>query len=220
MANYTGFSEAKVNSLMNQFNNDSDKLLDELTKQFNKVMDALGENWGTQDAVQHAEETIIPGLTTTGEQIAQVVQSIGATVKQVAELQAADTNNSVSIKGANIAPVGKVKNEMKEKLSNGFVGVYTELEAEVAAALENLGNEVNEKLTTLRNNLVSNATEAFTDAGTSKVADEADSAIAVIQSKIAEAINKVKEDVNTIAKNANQYAKDIQAAGLRQGSAQ
>ena len=215
---HTGFSEGKVNQLMSKFNSDSENLLDELTKQFNKVIDALADNWGTQDAIQHVEETVIPGFTTTGNQISQVVQSIGNTIKQVAELQAADTNNSVSIAGAVAAPMGNITNKMKEKLSNGFVGVYSDLVTEVSAAVERLGEEVTEKLNKLRNNLVSNATDAFTDEGASKVASEADSAIATIQSSIAAALDQLKADVNTIAANATQYAKDIQNAGLRQSA--
>lgn len=219
MAQYTGFSESKVNDLMSEFNRDSENLLEELTRQFNNVIEALADNWGTQDAIQHVEEKIIPGFTTTGQQISQVVQSIGQTIKSVAEAQARDTNNSVSISAPEAASLGTITNKMQSQLSNGFVGVYTELETEVKEAAQNLGEEVSAKLDKLKANLVENASEAFTDAGTSKVSTEADGAIATIQTKITETLTQLQTDVNTIAKNANQYAKDIQNAGLRQSTA-
>ena len=218
MGQYTGFSEDKVNSLMKEFNKDSENLLDELTKQYNKVLDKLGENWGTHDSIQYVDENVITGFTQTGQQIAAVVQSIGATIQSVAQLQAADTNNTVSISDANLQQLGNLKNCQKEKLSNGFVGVYTELKTEVGQAIANLGTEVKEKLSRLRSNLVANASVAFTDEGVSKVSEQADTVIGTVQSKIEAQLTKLEEDVNTLTANASQYVKDIQAAGLRQSS--
>ena len=218
MGQYTGFSEDKVNSLMKEFNKDSENLLDELTKQYNKVLDKLGENWGTHDSIQYVDENVITGFTQTGQQIAAVVQSIGATIQSVAQLQAADTNNTVSISDANLQQLGNLKNCQKEKLSNGFVGVYTELKTEVGQAIAHLGTEVKEKLSRLRSNLVANASVAFTDEGVSKVSEQADTVIGTVQSKIEAQLTKLEEDVNTLTANASQYVKDIQAAGLRQSS--
>lgn len=218
MGQYTGFSEDKVNSLMREFNKDSENLLEALTKQYNKVLDKLGENWGTHDSIQYVDENVITGFTQTGQQIAAVVQSIGATIQSVAQLQAADTNNSVSINDATLQQLGNLKNCQKEKLSNGFVGVYTELKTEVAAAVADLGTEVKEKLAKLRSNLVANASVAFTDEGVSKVSEQADTVIGTVQSKIETQLAKLEEDVNTLTANASQYVKDIQAAGLRQSS--
>lgn len=218
MGQYTGFSEDKVNSLMREFNKDSENLLEALTKQYNKVLDKLGENWGTHDSIQYVDENVITGFTQTGQQIAAVVQSIGATIQSVAQLQAADTNNSVSINDATLQQLGSLKNCQKEKLSNGFVGVYTELKTEVAAAVADLGTEVKEKLAKLRSNLVANASVAFTDEGVSKVSEQADTVIGTVQSKIEAQLTKLEEDVNTLTANASQYVKDIQAAGLRQSS--
>lgn len=217
-SNYTGFSEDKVNALMSQFNKDSNNLVDELTRQYNEILKKLGENWGTQDSIQYVDDTLIPGFTKTGEQIAQVVQSIGATIKSVAELQAQDTNNSVSIREAALQQLGSISNKQKEKLSNGFVGVYSDLISEVQAAAQNLGAEVKTRLETLKNNLVQNASEAFTDEGTSKVSSDASSAIETVQSAIASQLEKLQSDVNELTANASTYVKDIQAAGLRQGS--
>lgn len=218
MGQYTGFSEDKVNSLMREFNKDSENLLEALTKQYNNVLEKLGENWGTHDSIQYVDENVITGFTQTGQQIAAVVQSIGATIQSVAQLQAADTNNSVSINDATLQQLGNLKNCQKEKLSNGFVGVYTELKSDVASAVANLGTEVKEKLAKLRSNLVANASVAFTDEGVSKVSEQADTVIGTVQSKIEAQLTKLEEDVNTLTANASQYVKDIQAAGLRQSS--
>lgn len=217
-SNYTGFSEDKVNTLMNQFNKDSDNLVEELTKQYNNILEKLGENWGTQDSIQYVEETLIPGFKSTGQQIASVVQSIGTTIKSVAELQAADTNNSVSIKEAKLQELGNLKNRQKSVLSNGYVGAFTELQTEVGGAAQNLGAEVKAKLSTLKTNLVQNASVAFTDEGTSKVSNDADTAIGRVQAAIESQLTKLEEDVNTLTANASKYVKDIQAAGLRQSS--
>ena len=209
-----GLNEDYVNKIMADFNSDSANVLDELTTQFNNVLKALSDNWGTTDGKIHVNDKVVTAFSKTGEQVAQAIQEIGKTIKRTAEKQAADTNNAISISEPTLATLGALVSNMQDKLSNGFIGVFDTLEADVSRAQDRLGTEVVSKLEKLKNNAVNNCKAAFKD-DASTVSAAADTYILEVKNIINNGFTQVKTDIDALTKDATQYARDIQAAGLR-----
>ena len=103
---------------------------------------------------------------------------------------------------------------MQDKLSNGFIGVFDTLEADVSRAQDRLGSEVISKLEKLKNNAVNNCKDAFKD-DASTVSAAADTYILEVKNIINNGFTQVKTDIDALTKDATQYTRDIQAAGLR-----
>lgn len=218
MNNGTGFNEAKVNNAITRLKTKSDAVLEELTNQYKNILKELGDNWGTQDSIQYVEDNVLPAFRETGRQIAEALKAIGTTISNVANAQASDTGNAVEITTPTASEVGELLNKQKEKLDNGYVGAYENLISDVSKASALLKTEVNEKLTSLRTDVIGLCESAFTSQGTSQVATELDSKIGEINTKISTALTQMESDVNTLTANADKFVKDIQAAGLRQTS--
>lgn len=210
-----GLNEELVNSIISDFNAQSASVLEELTEQFNNVLRSISDNWGTNDGVKHVEGKVVPAFQSTGEKVAEMILQIGNTIKITAEKQAADTNNAVSINSPTKAQLGGLVNNMQDKLSNGFIGVYNTLESDVTKAQEKLGNEVLSKLDKLKAKVVSGCNQAFQDEGTSAVVDAADNYIADVKTALNSGFESIKEEIISLTHDATQYSKDIQAAGLR-----
>lgn len=217
MAKEIGLNEEYVNEVIAEFNADAANVLEELTAKFNGVLKALADNWGTNDAVKHVTDNVVPAFQKTGQQVADMIKQIGTTVKTTAEKQAADTNNSMSVNAPSVGQLGALNNVMKEKLDNGYIGVYEDLEKDVATAQEKLEKEVIEKLEKLKNKVVDKCKVAFKDDGSS-VANAADGFIAEVKAALQQGFATVKTDIDGLTQSATQYARDIQAAGLRGGS--
>ena len=217
MAKEIGLNEEYVNEVIAEFNADAANVLEELTAKFNDVLKALADNWGTADAVKHVNDNVVPAFQKTGQQVAEMIKQIGATVKTTAERQASDTSNTMSVNMPSVGQLGGLNNLMKDKLDNGYIGVYEDLEKDVAKAQEKLEAEVIEKLEKLKNRLVDKCKVAFKDDGSS-VAGAADTYIAEVKAALQQGFATVKADIDGLTQSATQYARDIQAAGLRAGS--
>ncbi len=211
----TGLSSQKVNDAIDQFNNDSEKVLEELNLKLNEVLKKIAENWGTADAVKHVSENVLPSFSKLEERIADIVEGIGKTIKNTAEKQAEDSKNTISVNAVKRAAAGVLVNTTKEELDNGYIGVYTSLQQEVKEANESLITDLLNRLTVLKNNAVDKCSSAFTDEGTSIVAQACDMEIERIKSEIDQAFKKVNESMDELTSKATTFAKEIQNAGLR-----
>lgn len=212
-----GLNEDLVNSIISDFNAQSATVLEELTEQFNNVLRSISDNWGTTDGVKHVEEKVVPAFQKTGEQVADTILQIGNTIKATAEKQASDTNNAVSINSPTKAQLGGLVNNMQDKLSNGYIGVYDTLESDVTKAQEKLGNQVLNKLEKLRDKVVDGCKQAFKDEA-STVAKAAETYIQDVRNILDQGFTQVKTDIEALTKDATKYANDIQLAGLREAS--
>lgn len=219
MNNTTGFSEQEINSTIETFNKDSQKVLDEVKKQFDNVIWAISDNWGTSDAKKWAEEELIPTLTKTADEISNAILEIGKTIKTTGERQAEETHNKVSLAMPTKATMDALTNRVNEILSNGYVGVYDSLQSDVNMALEYLVAEVDKDLGTLQTHVYDNCKRSFTDQGTSKVADTANTYVEQVKSAINAARQKLNESIAEATEGATTYAKNIQDAGLQQAAA-
>ncbi len=213
--NTIGFSESRVNNTIGEFNADSAKVLETLTDEFNKTLKQIADNWGTEEGKTWVTDTLITSLNKTGEEVSNALVEIGKVIKTTAEKQAADTNNTVSINPPTKAQLGGLNNQMQNVLDNGFVGVYSTLQADVTRAQESLIDNVNKRLTKLKTNAVDNCKDSFTNEGTSNVAATAETFIEQINESIVACFNQLKQGIDENTASATTYARNIQEAGLR-----
>ena len=217
-SNTTGFSEAQVNVAMDGFNTDAQNQQEVLTTSLNKIMDAIAKNWGTNDAIKHVTDNVVPEFDKLESRAKLAISQIGAAIKTTAEKQAADTNNSVSINPLKDIQVGSITNNVQEKLDNGYVGVYDSFAEDIKNAYNSLLTDYGTALATLKDNVETNCSVAFTDQGTSAVAQAAETFTGEITSSIKTSLDGLLEQLISMASEATQYSKDIQSVGLRANS--
>lgn len=220
MGKAIGLSEEELNSALNKFNTDASNVMEELTESLQEVLKEIAANWGTKDAVTYVGEKLIPSFDELQKNVARTIKEIGTTVRSTGIQQAQDTNNSISPIAVNEIEVGTLTNETQEKLPGGknYIGVYNTLESDVAKANSRLKDSVTKKLDNLKRNLINNCQDAFTDEGTSKVAETCETYIGQVKTAIDQALETTSESITQLTKSATQFAKDIQSSGLRAAS--
>ena len=219
MANATGFNEAKVNDCIAEYNSQAKNVLKSVRDGFNDVLKALADNWGTQEGVTFVTDTFVPDLRKTGEEVAETIQQIGQVIKTTGEQQAADTKNAVSINAPQKPELGELKNNMKDKLGNGFVGVYDDLKSKVASAHANLVKDLDSALGKMQSQIQGKTDKAFQESGK---ADQVSAQIVTFIQQIKQAIDAafatLQTNIDTFTADADTYAHQIQQAGLRSGA--
>lgn len=215
----TGFNEGSVNDCISTYNSEAKNVMNTLQTEFNKVLKALSSNWGTQEGMTFVTDTFVPNLKKTAEETAETLLQIGKVIKTTGERQAADTKNSVSISEPQKAEMGELKNEMKEKLDNGYVGVYDNLKSDVASAHATMVTNLDSALGRLQSNVVEKTNTAFVESGQAdQVSAQITTFIQEIQASIDSHFATLQTDIDTFTADADTYAHNIQQAGLR-GSA-
>ena len=216
----TGFNEGKVNDCISTYNSEAKHVMEVLQKEFNAVLKALSSNWGTQEGMTFVTDTFVPNLKKTADETAQTLLQIGKVIKTTGEKQAADTKNAVSINEPQKAELGDLKNEMKEKLDNGYVGVYDTLKTDVASAHAQMVSNLDAALGRLQSNVVDKTNVAFVESGQAdQVSAQITTFIQEIQTSIDTHFATLQTDIDTFTADADTYAHNIQQAGLRGSSA-
>lgn len=211
----TGLNENYVTETIEQFNTDAETALEELTTKLNKVLAKIADNWGTADAVTHITDNVVPAFNNLEEKVADMIENIGKTIRNTGIQQAADSKNVITPTLARRPLPGVLINNMKDKLDNGYIGVYSTLKQEVTEAQEELITELLAKLAKLKQNAVEKCSKAFTDEGTSNVAAKCDEFIEAIKNSINTSFGEVKNSIDELTSSATTFAKEIQSAGLR-----
>ncbi len=214
-ADTKGFSEELVNSAISQFNTDSQAADDTLNAGLNGIMNAIAEKWGTADGKKHVEDNVVPAFKTLENKVANSLKAIGKVIRSTAQQQARDTHNEVSISVPIDVTCGDIVNNVQDKLSNGYVGVYTEFEKKITEAFNTLNDNYGNAVMTLHDNLVAACSQAFTKAGTSAVAEAVDTYVAEAKNNIKTTVGGILEELVSMAQQATTYAEQIQDAGLR-----
>ena len=213
--NTTGFSESVVNETIDAFNGDQEAAQQVLTRGLNGILDAIAKNWGTNDGVKHVNENVVPAFEKIEEQAKTTIKQIGEVIKSTALQQAADTHNSITVTPPKDVEIGAIVNNMTDKLDNGYVGVYEDFQTEVESAYKNLESDYNAILLKLQSDIVNNCSRAFTDQGTSAVAQAAETYVGEIQAALKKTIDGLLSELTALAASATKFSKEIQAAGLR-----
>lgn len=211
----TGLNENFVTEAIEQFNTDAETALEELTLKLNKVLEKIADNWGTADAVTHITDNVVPAFKNLEEKVADMIEDIGKTIRNTGVQQAADSKNVINPSMAKRPLPGTIINKIKDKLDNGYIGVYSTLKQEVSEAQEELVTELLAKLAKLKQNAVDKCSKAFTDEGTSNVAAKCDEFIEAIKNSINTSFGDVKNSIDELTSSATTFAKEIQSAGLR-----
>ena len=219
MANATGFNETKVNDCIDEYNSQAKNVLKSVQTGFNSVLSALADNWGTQEGVTFVTDKFVPDLKKTGEQVADTILQIGKVIKTTGEQQAADTKNSVSINAPVKPELGELKNNMKDKLNNGFVGVYDDLKSKVASAHGDLVKDLDSALGKMQSQIQSKTDKAFQESGKAdQVSAQIITYIQDIKTAIDTAFATLTANIDAFTADADTYAHQIQQAGLRSGA--
>lgn len=207
----TGLNEEAIGGLINTANTDAQAAVDELGAAMQKILDTLGEEWGTQDSITDVDNDILPGLNTAQQQVAAELKAVVETVRQTALKQASDTNNDFSGLPTSVEPtIVTLTNKQNSVLADlGLVGVKGTLEADVASAGSNAQELIDSKLNDMNDHLQEAAALGFVDAGNTvqtKLAEHYGN----VKSALDQALSTLMESVNTYTTGVVKYEQDIQ----------
>ena len=212
----TGLNEGKVNDAIRQVTESQNHVMSELTKGFNDILKGMSDNWGTKDGVTWVTSSCVPALQDMGKQVAETLAKIGEVIQKVATAQASDTGNSMSINSAGTPALGGMNNNMKEKLSNGYVGIYEEFKADVDKYEAQCIEKVNTALAELQSKVIAKTDIAFNLVGQAdKVSADCTIYINQVKNIINNGLTSLNADISAQVAKADTFVRDIQNAGLR-----
>ena len=108
---------------------------------------------------------------------------------------------------------------MKEKLSNGFVGVYDDLKSKVSASHNDLVKELDQALGKMQTQIQGKTDKAFQESGKAdQVSAQIVTFIQDIKTAIDSAFATLQTNIDAFTADADTYAHTIQQAGLRSGA--
>ncbi len=207
----TGLNEEAISGLIITANADAQAAVDELGAAMQKILDVLGEEWGTQDSISDVDTDILPGLNTAQQQVAAELKAVVQTVRETALKQASDTNNDFSgLPTADDPTLPTLSNKQTSVLADiGLVGVKGTLEADVASAGSSAQELIDAKLDDMNSHLQEAAALGFVDAGNTvqtKLAEHYGN----VKSALDQALTTLMESVNTYTTGVVKYEQDIQ----------
>lgn len=216
MDNIIGLSEDQVNVLIGKANLGIQSVVNGLQSEIQSIINAMADNWGTADGVTYVEGTFIPEMNKTVNSIALALYDIPKILRDTAIKQAEDTNNTMTLDSASLPiPATALENKMQDKLNNGFVGIYTELQEKVNSAATAAKENFDTDLDSLKEEVSTYAGYSFKDEAVGSIVNAISTRISEMKTELDTAIDGIIEAINTSTSNVDSFERSIQSAGLR-----
>ncbi len=215
-----GVVPAQVNATITQANTDIKEVVNVLHTEFNNVLKALADNWGTVDGKNWVTNNLIPNIKDNVDAMCNTLVKIPQVIKSTAMEQARATGNSISPTEGEKPTMEDLTNEMKDSLGDeGLIGVYNTLNSEVKSAMTSLQSKVDTQLGTTATNIQTNCSTAFLNDDTaSAVIEQAKQYVVDVQTSIDSVITEMQTQINENTENCETFERSIQSAGLQSGS--
>lgn len=212
----TGLNPDKVNDALKTAKNQGDKVMDAVHNGFDAMLKSLKDNWGTQDGKVWVEGECLTAIKKMEDEIADTLTKIGDVINKVALAQLSDTKNSQKVNGNQAIKKVNTKITMKDKLDNGYVGVYEELKGDLTTKEGELITNVDQAIAGLQTAVIGKTDIAFNLVGAAdKVSAQCTTYIQRVQNIVKTGLTSLNNDISTQVGKADTYVRDIQNAGLR-----
>ena len=216
-SNQTGLKPEEVNSAIDQALNSGNDVMNALEAGFKGILESLKSNWGTQDGKTWVEGPCCTEMDSIATKVAENLSKIGEVISAVGNAQIKDTSNAQACKAA--SPVGTKKVtgfQMNDKLSNGYIGVYSELLEDLKTKEDECLTKVDEKIGELQTRVIAKTDVAFNKVGAAdKVSAECTIYINRVKTTISQGLTSLNTAITTNTSKADEFVKSIQDAGLR-----
>ena len=215
-SNQTGLDPSLAGEAISTAVSCSNTVMEAVETGLKGILDSLKENWGTQDGKEWVEGDCTTEMNSISDQVAERLALIGKAIHSTATVDLSQTGNTQSVASPGAINAKHVQGELNDVLSNGFVGIFEELQTDAAAKGEELKTGVDAALGELQTRVIAAVDAAFNKVGQAdEVSAKCMEYITQIQNIISKGLESLNTQIASSTKNADTFVKSIQDAGLR-----